>query len=61
MSFEYVDFYAKAFLVFMKIKLIFDLENGLVLSARHSFYLKDIKIFFEYVDFIAKISLILDT
>ena len=34
-------------------------ENALLLPARHSFNLQDIKISFEYVDFYAKIFLIL--
>ena len=36
-------------------------ENALFLSARHYFYLQDIKISFEFVDFYAKMSLILYT
>ena len=35
-------------------KLTLNFENALFLSALHYFYLQDIKIIFQYVDFHAK-------
>ena len=46
---------------FWPLKLTLKTENAQLLSARHYFYVHDIKISFEYVNFYAKTLLVLDT
>ena len=46
---------------FWPLKLTLNTENAQFLSARHYFFLQDIKISFKYVDFHAKLSPSLDT
>ena len=46
---------------FWPLKLTLKTENARFLSAHYYFYLQDIKISFEYVDFYAKTLLVLDT
>ena len=46
---------------FWPLKLTLNTENAQFLSARHYFFLQDIKISFKYVDFYAKTLLVLDT
>ena len=53
-----INHFQEDYVVFSPPKLTLNIENALFLSARHSFYLQDIKVSFEYVDFYAKILLV---
>ena len=48
-------------MIFLSLKLALKIKNALFLSACLYFYLQDIKISFEDINFYTKLSLILDT